>query len=185
LGVDLRRVCITFKPASILMTANIQRFTGGVQNGNAGLINSRRTKARPRRFSLFPEFITPKPYHEHWKSLGVRIEPIGGVFGRPTVSREEARSRMGIPEGAPAKTVYVLGGGTSIWDKKLSEIIPQLKEKVLPYNVVIFDRNAKPNEYVRVGGNVFKGGAIDGANGARSAPGDRSCHNKGWRRNRQ
>ena len=37
LGVDLRRVCITFKPASILMTANIQRFTGGVQNGNAGL----------------------------------------------------------------------------------------------------------------------------------------------------
>jgi hypothetical protein len=36
LGVDLRRVFITFKPASILMTANIRRFTGGVQNGNVG-----------------------------------------------------------------------------------------------------------------------------------------------------
>jgi UDP:flavonoid glycosyltransferase YjiC (YdhE family) len=33
----------------------------------------------------------------------------------------------------------------------------------LPYNVVVFDRNAKPNEYVRVGDNVFKGGVIDGA----------------------
>lgn len=39
LGVDLRRVFITFKPASILMTANIRRFTGGVQNGNVGFIH--------------------------------------------------------------------------------------------------------------------------------------------------
>ena len=37
LGVDLRHVLITFKPASILMTANIRRFTGGVHNGNVGL----------------------------------------------------------------------------------------------------------------------------------------------------
>jgi UDP:flavonoid glycosyltransferase YjiC (YdhE family) len=112
---------------------------------------------------LFPEFIAPRPYREHWKSLGVRIEPIGGVFGRPAVSRKKARSRMGIPEGAPAQTVYILGGGTSVWDAKLPEIILQLKEKILPYNVVLFDRNAKPNEYVRVGDNVFKGGVIDGA----------------------
>jgi UDP:flavonoid glycosyltransferase YjiC (YdhE family) len=70
---------------------------------------------------------------------------------------------MGIPEGAPAQTVYILGGGTSVWDAKLPEIILQLKEKILPYNVVLFDRNAKPNEYVRVGDNVFKGGVIDGA----------------------
>ena len=112
---------------------------------------------------LFPEFIAPRPYRDHWKSLRVRIEPIGGVFGRPTVSRKKARSRMGIPEGAPAKTVYILGGGTPVWDAKLPEIILQLKEKTLPYNVVVFDRNAKPNEYVRVGDNVFKGGVIDGA----------------------
>ena len=112
---------------------------------------------------LFPEFMAPRPYREHWKSLRVRIEPIGGVFGRPAVSRKKARSRMGIPEGAPAKTVYMLGGGTSVWDAKLPEIIQQLKEKSLLYNVVVFDRNAKPNEYVRVGNNVFKGGVIDGA----------------------
>ena len=112
---------------------------------------------------LFPEFIAPRPYREHWKSLRVRIEPIGGVFGRPAVSRKKARSTMGIPEGAPAKTVYMLGGGTSVWDAKLPEIIQQLKEKSLLYNVVVFDRNAKPNEYVRVGNNVFKGGVIDGA----------------------
>jgi UDP-N-acetylglucosamine:LPS N-acetylglucosamine transferase len=112
---------------------------------------------------LFPEFIAPRIYRDHWKSLRVRIEPIGGVFGRPSVSRKKARSRMGIPEGAPAKTVYILGGGTPVWDAKLPEIILQLKEKVLPYNVVVFDRNAKPNEYVRVGDNVFKGGVIDGA----------------------
>ncbi len=112
---------------------------------------------------LFPEFMAPRPYREHWKSLRVRIEPIGGVFGRPAVSRKKARSKMGIPEGAPAKTVYILGGGTPIWDAKLPEIIQQLKEKSLPYNVVVFDRNAKPNEYVRVGNNVFKGGVIDGA----------------------
>ena len=112
---------------------------------------------------LFPEFIAPRPYREHWKSLRVRIEPIGGVFGRPAVSRKKARSTMGIPEGAPAKTVYMLGGGTSVWDAKLPEIIQQLKEKSLLYNVVVFDRHAKPNEYVRVGNNVFKGGVIDGA----------------------
>ena len=112
---------------------------------------------------LFPEFMAPRPYREHWKSLRVRIEPVGGVFGWPTVSREKARSKMGIPEGAPAKTVYLLGGGTSVWDAKLPEIIQQLKEESLPYNVVVFDRNAKPNEYVRVGNNVFKGGVIDGA----------------------
>ena len=70
---------------------------------------------------------------------------------------------MGIPEGAPAKTVYILGGGTPVWDAKLPEIILQLKEKSLPYNVVVFDRNAKPNQYLRVGHNVFKGGVIDGA----------------------
>ena len=112
---------------------------------------------------LFPEFIAPRVYREHWKSLRVRIEPIGGVFGGPAVSRKKARSRMGIPESAPARTVYILGGGTPIWDAKLPEIILHLKAKSLPYNVVIFDRNAKPNEYVRMGENVFKGGVIDGA----------------------
>jgi hypothetical protein len=112
---------------------------------------------------LFPEFMAPRPYQEHWKSLLVRIEPIDGVFGCPNVSPKEARNKMGIPEGAPAKTVYVLGGGTPVWDAKLPEIILQLKDRSLPYNVVVFDRNAKPNEYLRVGYNVFKGGAIDGA----------------------
>jgi hypothetical protein len=112
---------------------------------------------------LFAEFMAPRPYQEYWKSLRVKIEPIGGVFGGPAVSAKEARSRMGIPGGAPARTVYLLGGGTPVWDAKLPEIILQLKEKSLPYNVVVFDRNAKPNQYLRVGHNVFKGGVIDGA----------------------
>jgi len=111
---------------------------------------------------LFPEFMAPRLYQEYWKSLGARIEPIGGVFGGPAVSAKEARSRMGIPEGAPARTVYLLGGGTPVWDAKLPEVIVQLKEKSLPYNVVVFDRNAKPNEYLRVGHNVFKGGVLEG-----------------------
>jgi UDP:flavonoid glycosyltransferase YjiC (YdhE family) len=123
----------------------------------------KKDESKAQAVFLFPEFMAPRPYHEHWKSLRVRIEPIGGVFGCPTVSPKEARNRMGIPEGAPARTVYILGGGTPVWDAKLPEIILQLKEKRLLYNVVIFDRNAKPNEYVRVGHNVFKGGAIDGA----------------------
>ena len=112
---------------------------------------------------LFPEFMAPRPFHEHWKSLGVKIEPIGGVFGGPAVSPKEARNTMAIPEGAPSRTVYILGGGTPVWDAKLPEIILQMKDKSLPYNLVVFDRNAKPNEYVRVGQNVFKGGVIDGA----------------------
>jgi hypothetical protein len=112
---------------------------------------------------LFPEFMAPRPYQEHWKSLPVKIEPIGGVFGGPAVSPKEARSTMAIPEGAPSRTVYILGGGTPVWDAKLPEIILQMKDKSLPYNLVVFDRNAKPNEYVRVGQNVFKGGVIDGA----------------------
>ena len=120
-------------------------------------------ESNARAVFLFPEFMAPVPYHEYWKSLGVRIEAIGGVFGGPTVSAKEARNKMGIPEGAPAKTVYILGGGTPVWDAKLPEIILQLKEKSLLYNVVVFDRNAKPNEYLRVGYNVFKGGVIDGA----------------------
>jgi UDP-N-acetylglucosamine:LPS N-acetylglucosamine transferase len=38
----------------------------------------------------------------------------------------------------------------------------QLRDKVLPYNVVIFDRNAKPNDYQRVGNSLYKGGAVYG-----------------------
>ena len=111
---------------------------------------------------LFPSYIAPKPFHDHWQSISVPIVSIEGVFGRGTVSREKARERMRIPEDAPKQTVYVLGGGTPVWDAKLPELISQLKDKNLKYNVVVFDRKAKPNEYVRVGQNVYKGGAVDG-----------------------
>lgn len=111
---------------------------------------------------LFDSYIAPKPFHEHWRSLGVPIEPIGGVFGGMNVSRQEARKRMGISETDPEKSVYVLGGGTPVWDAKLAEINARLKDKVLKYNVVLFDRNAKPNDYQRLGNNVHKGGAVAG-----------------------
>ncbi|MHC4477246.1 MAG: hypothetical protein ACYTEL_16490 [Planctomycetota bacterium] len=115
---------------------------------------------------LFESYITPKPFHEHWKSISVPIVPINGVFGggarAPSKAREKARKRMGIPKNAPEETVYILGGGTSVWDARLPVLISQLKEKVLKYNVVIFDRKAKPNNYVRVGHNVYTGGAVDG-----------------------
>jgi len=111
---------------------------------------------------LFDHYIAPEPFHEHWKSLDVPIELIRGVFGGNNVSREKARERMGISESPHERTVYILGGGTSVWDAKLSEIISQLSEKVLAYNVVVFDRKAKPNDYQRVGNSVYKGGAVEG-----------------------
>lgn len=110
---------------------------------------------------LFESYIAPKPFHEHWKSISVPIVPIGGVLGGKTVVRSKARKRMGIPKGAPKKTVYILGGGTPVWDTKLPEIISQLKDENLEYNVVVFNRKAKPNDYVRVGNNVYTGGAVD------------------------
>ena len=110
---------------------------------------------------LFESYIAPKPFHEHWKSISVPIVPIGGVLGGETVVRDKARKRMGIPKGAPEKTVYVLGGGTPVWHTKLPELISQLKDKNLEYNVVVFDRKAKRNDYVKVGKNVYMGGAID------------------------
>ena len=111
---------------------------------------------------LFDSYITPKLFHKHWKSLGVSIEHIHGVFGGSSVTRQEARKRMKIADDTPKDTVYILGGGTPVWDAKLPEIISQLKEKDLKYNVVVFDRSAKPNDYIKVGNNVYKGGAIDG-----------------------
>ena len=61
LGVDLRRVFITFEPASILMTANVRRFTGGAQNGNVGSSptcrQSSSTSTRSRIFVSLSEFM--------------------------------------------------------------------------------------------------------------------------------
>jgi UDP-N-acetylglucosamine:LPS N-acetylglucosamine transferase len=112
---------------------------------------------------LFDDYIAPEPFHEHWEALRVRIVSIGGVFGgKRLVSRKEARKRMGISESTNDKTVYILGGGTPVWDAKLPEIVWQLREKVLKCNVVVFDRNAKPNDYQRVGHSLYKGGAVYG-----------------------
>jgi hypothetical protein len=112
---------------------------------------------------LFDDYITPDSFCKHWEALGVKIVPIEGVFGgKRLASREEARKRMGISESPNDKTVYILGGGTPVWDAKLPEVISQLKEKVLNYNVVVFDRNAKPDDYQRVGNSLYKGGAVYG-----------------------
>jgi hypothetical protein len=112
---------------------------------------------------LFDYYIAPEPFHKHWEALGVKIVPIHGVFGgKGLASRDEARQRMGIPESTNDKTVYILGGGTPVWDAKLVEIISQLRDKVLPCNVVVFDRNAKPNDYQRVGDSLHRGGAVYG-----------------------
>jgi hypothetical protein len=112
---------------------------------------------------LFKQYIAPRPFYKHWQALSVRILPIKGVFGgKGLASRDKARKRMGIPENSNNKTVYVLGGGTPVWDARLGEMFSQLRDKVLPYNVVIFDRNAKPNDYQRAGNSLYKGGAVDG-----------------------
>jgi len=112
---------------------------------------------------LFDYYIAPEPFHKHWEALGVKIVPIKGVFGgRELASRDEARQKMGISESANDKTVYILGGGSPVWDAKLPEIISQLREKVLPCNVVVFDRNAKPHDYQRIGNSLYKGGAVYG-----------------------
>jgi hypothetical protein len=78
---------------------------------------------------------------------------------------------MGICEGDQRKTVYMLGGGTPVWDAKLAEIISQLKDRNLDYNVVVFDRKASPNKYVKVGHNVYTGGAVDGETAQGFLPG--------------
>jgi UDP-N-acetylglucosamine:LPS N-acetylglucosamine transferase len=135
--------------------------------GNSVVVKAiERIKEDERKTSavfLFDDYITPDSFCKHWEALGVKIVPIRGVFGgKRLVSREEARKRMGISESPNDKTVYILGGGTPVWDAKLPEIIAQLKEKVLPYDVVVFDRNAKPNDYQRVGNSLYKGGAVYG-----------------------
>jgi hypothetical protein len=112
---------------------------------------------------LFDHYLAPEPFHKHWEALGVKVVPIKGVFGgMGLASRDEARQKMGISESPNEKTVYILGGGSPVWDAKLPEIISKLREKVLPFNVVVFDRNAKPNDYQRVGRSLYKGGAVYG-----------------------
>jgi hypothetical protein len=135
--------------------------------GNSSVVKAikriKQDEGRTSAVFLFDDYITPRPFHEHWEALGVKIVPVQGVFGgKGLASRDAARKRMGISEGAHDKTVYILGGGTSVWDAKLAEIFSQLREKVLPCNVVVFDRKAKPNDYQRVGLCLYKGGAVDG-----------------------
>jgi len=116
-----------------------------------------------RKVFLFPYYITPECYYKHWESLGVEIAKIGGVLGKPKVTRETARKRMGIGDNDSENTVYILGGGTSVWDAKLPQMISQIQGKKLKYNVVIFDRGIKePGKYKRIGNNVFTGGAVKG-----------------------
>lgn len=120
----------------------------------------KKDEAQTRKVFVFPYYITPECYYQHWESLGVEIEDIGGVLGEPKVNPEDARIMMGIDGTEPhRKTVYMLGGGTSVWDAKLPQMISQLQGKKLNYNVVIFDRSIK--EYERVSDNLFKIGPLE------------------------
>lgn len=121
----------------------------------------REDEAQTRKVFLFPYYITPECYYQYWESLGVEIKDIGGVLGKPKVARKEARRRMGIDDTDPEQTVYILGGGTSVWDAKLPQMISQLQRKKLKYNAVIFDRNIKkPGKYERLTSNLFKIGPV-------------------------
>jgi hypothetical protein len=120
-------------------------------------------ETQTRKVFLFPYYITPKCYYQYWKSLGVEIIKIGGVLGKPKVTRGKARKRMGIGDNDPEKIVYILGGGTSVWDAKLPQMISQLRGKKLKCNVVIFDRGIKePGKYERLTNNLFKIGPVKG-----------------------
>lgn len=112
---------------------------------------------------LFDYYIAPEPFHAHWKGLDVTIQPISGVFGgKELVDKQHARKRMGISGDAPEKTVYILGGGTSVWDTRVPEILSQMKDRELGFNVVVFDRNAQPGYHQRVGKNLYKIGPVRG-----------------------
>lgn len=118
---------------------------------------------------LFPEFITPPCYYEYWKSVGVEIEQIGGVFGglsddAMTMEDAQASARKFLGFENDLQTVYLLGGGTEVWDSKIPRIIDALKDKALPFNVAVFDRKKKVEPYERVGnsGNLSIGGPCEG-----------------------
>ncbi len=118
-------------------------------------------EACTRRVFLFPTCIAPDCFHEHWKTLGVTIEEIDGVLGGPRVSREEAKEIMGIDNDDP--TVYICGGGTTVWDCIVPRMEEELKSKTMDCNVVIFHRELEPGEYKRINERVSLGGPVKGA----------------------
>ena len=109
-------------------------------------------EAKTTAVFLFPEFITPSCYYEHWKKgIKVRTVKIKGVFGgRGKEERREARQSMGLDPTSRRKAVYLLSGGTEIWDAKIPQIIRKLRRKRLAYDIVIFDRRAKAGKHRRI-----------------------------------
>ena len=116
---------------------------------------------------LFPPYLTPDEFEDHWTSLDVPVKRIEGVFGgapsqidlvdpkgsgAPKVlhsksSRKEKQVSMGAKFGITKEgentvnTVLISGGGTGVWDQLVPKIIRAFldreKQGKLGYNVNI------------------------------------------------
>ena len=130
---------------------------------------------------LFPPYLTPDEFEDHWTSLDVPVKRIEGVFGgapsqidlvdpkgsgAPKVlhsksSRKEKQVSMGAKFGITKEgentvnTVLISGGGTGVWDQLVPKIIRAFldreKQGKLGYNVLVFVSNDVIKEVLNLG----------------------------------
>ncbi len=81
-----------------------------------------------QRLILFPPFLTPPPFSEHWRRLlaAERITVLPRVLRDPSAwSRERARKFLGV--STAGCTLLIQGGGTAVWDRPLRRLVEQLE----------------------------------------------------------
>ena len=102
---------------------------------------------------LFPPYITPPEFHQHWHHLGVPIKVFSGIFGSSAPSHaatNEASMERKFGIVANEKAVLISGGGTGVWDSLIPELIEAFLiyewEKKLDYHLLIY----ATDEYLKV-----------------------------------
>ena len=106
----------------------------------------RADEALAERVFTLPEPITPPRVERYWRqTLRLPVERLPGVLGGPQATRAWAggeprvtvRRMLGIEDDAPV--LHLTGGGTTVWDDALSELLDDYRARPPRYWVVVFN----------------------------------------------
>jgi len=105
----------------------------------------REDEALAERVFTLPEPIAPPGVERYWRRmLGLPVERLPGVLGGPQATRAWAsgepraavREMLGIEDEAPV--LHLTGGGTSVWDDALWDLLDDYRARPPGYWVVVF-----------------------------------------------
>ncbi len=165
-GQPLLRIITLFDHAWSL---TLQRIAGEAlpPEGRAELAAMAADEALTNEVLLFGDPVAPKLFHEYWQvELQRPLTVIPGVLGGPgrtlaiaglpgqnaAAARRVARRLLGLSE---APTMFISGGGTTVWHDVMGDLLDSYLAEPPPYQVVVFN----PAE-ARRGGVVMQETAV-------------------------